>query len=90
MFFILKSGTQFPYIIVHYPSFTSIGWQQSLDEAVKAFTFDTMHNFGREEFSNKSLEDFTDYVTSTSSPYKLLGIVDDLSNIREQHPELFI
>ena len=89
MFFILKSNTQFPYIVVHYPSFTSTGWHQSLDKATKAFTFDTMHNFGKERFSCKSLEDFIEYITSTS-PYKLLGIVDDLSNIREQHPELFI
>ena len=89
MFFILKSNTQFPYIVVHYPSFTSTGWHQSLDKAVNAFTFDTMHNFGRAEFSNKPLEDFIEYINLTS-PYKLLGIVDELSNIREQHPELFI
>lgn len=89
MFFILKSNTQLPYVVVHYPSFTSTGWQQSLDKTVNAFTFDTMHNFGRAEFSNKSLEDFIEYI-NLISPYKLLGIVDDLSNIREQHPELFI
>lgn len=89
MFFILKSSTQFPYAVVHYPSFISTGWHQSLDKAINAFTFDTMHNFGRTKFSNKSLEDFIEYVNLTS-PYKLLGIVDELSNIREQHPELFI
>lgn len=89
MFFILKSNTQFPYIVVHYPSFISTSWHQSLDKAVNAFTFDTAHNFGRERFSNKSLEDFIEYIPSTSH-FKLLGIVDDLSDIREQHPEFFI
>lgn len=90
MFILIHSDrSSYCNIIVHYPSFTSCGWHQSLDKAVNAFTFDTMHNFGREAFSNKSLEDFIGYITSTS-PYKLLGIVDDLSNIREQHPEFFI
>ena len=37
----------------------------------------------------KSKDDFIKYINSTS-PYKLLGIVDELSNIREQHPEFFI
>ena len=48
-----------------------------------------MRNFGREYFSCKSLEDFVEYVTSTPF-FKLLGIVDELSNIREQHPEFFV
>lgn len=90
MYFILESiNTQFPYIVVHYPSFTSTDWHQSLDKAINAFTFDTMNNFDREKFSNKSLDDFIKYINSTSL-YKLLGIVDELSNIKEQHPELFI
>ena len=90
MYFILEGiRMQFPYTIVHYPSFASTDWHQSLDKAINAFTFDTTHNFGREKFSNKSLDDFIKYINSTS-PYKLLGIVDELSNIREQHPEFFI
>lgn len=89
MFFILKNNTQFPYVIVHYPSFTSTGWHQSLDKAVNAFTFNAKHSFGREAFSNKPLEEFIEHVNSIPH-YKLLGIVDDLNNIREQHPELFI
>ena len=90
MYFILKGiRMQFPYIVVHYPSFASTDWHQSLDKAINAFTFDTTRNFGREKFSNKSLDDFIEYINSTS-PYKLLGIVDELNNIREQHPEFFI
>lgn len=89
MFFIISNSTQFPYIVVHYPSFVSTGWHKSLDIAIRSFTFNTIHSFGKERFSNKPLEDFVKYVTSTPS-YKLLGIVDELSNIREQHPEFFI
>ena len=89
MFLIISNSTQFPYIVVHYPSFVSTNWHRSLDIAIRSFTFNTVHNFNRERFSRKSLEDFVEYLTSTPS-YKLLGIVDDLSNIREQHPEFFI
>ena len=89
MFFIISNNIQFPYIVVHYPSFACTGWHKSLDTAIRSVTFNTIHSFGKEHFSNKSLEDFTKYITSTPH-YKLLGIVDELSNIREQHPELFI
>lgn len=90
MYIILESiNTQFPYIVVHYPSFTSTGWHKSFDKAINAFTFSTTRHFSRQKFSNKSLEDFIEYINSTSL-YKLLGIVDELSNIREQYPEFFI